>query len=62
MTFEEIKRAALNLPADERLDLAYTLLRSLEDEGYEIDWELAVDIKKRVKEGPGGAVVRSPVR
>jgi len=38
MTFEELKREALKLPEHEKLDLAYALLRSLEDAGYEIDW------------------------
>ena len=31
MTFEEFKREALKLPKHEKLDLAYALLRSLED-------------------------------
>jgi len=37
--FEEIKRGALQLPVDERLDLAYAILRDLGDEGLKIDWE-----------------------
>lgn len=37
--FEEIEREALHLPSDEKLDLAYALLRDLEDEGLKVDWE-----------------------
>jgi putative addiction module component (TIGR02574 family) len=37
--FEEIRRDALQLPVDERLDLAYAILRDLETEGFQIDWE-----------------------
>lgn len=35
---EEIERDALHLPSDEGLDLAYSILRDLEDEGLEVDW------------------------
>jgi putative addiction module component (TIGR02574 family) len=36
--FEEIERDALHLPSDEGLDLAYAILRDIEDEGLEVDW------------------------
>jgi hypothetical protein len=39
MTFEEIKRQAQELPRHEQLDLIYAIFHSLEDEGFEIDWE-----------------------
>ncbi|HEX4964268.1 MAG TPA: addiction module protein [Thermoanaerobaculia bacterium] len=39
MTVEEIRSQSLKLPRDERLDLAYAILRDLADEGFEIDWE-----------------------
>ena len=62
MTFEEVKREALKLPADERLELAYALLRSLEDEGYEIDWEWVSDAKiRREREPRGGRISQAPV-
>lgn len=51
MSFEEVKREALKLSADERLELAYVLLRSLEDEGLEIDWERFEVIGRR-KQSP----------
>lgn len=37
--FEEIKDDAFQLADDERLDLAYAILRDLEEEGFKIDWE-----------------------
>jgi len=39
MTFEEIKRQALELSRDEKWDLIYDILRNLEAAGYGIDWE-----------------------
>lgn len=35
---EEIERDALHLPSDEGLDLAYAILRDLEDKGLAVDW------------------------
>jgi len=63
MTFEELKREALKLPEHEKLDLAYALLRSLEDAGYEIDWEWASDAKtRREREPRGGRISQAPVQ
>jgi len=36
---EEIEREALQLSSDERLDLAYAILRGLEGEDVKVDWE-----------------------
>jgi putative addiction module component (TIGR02574 family) len=38
-SFADIERDALQLPVDEQMDLAYAILRSLESEGFQIDWE-----------------------
>jgi putative addiction module component (TIGR02574 family) len=38
-SLQETEREALQLPSDERLDLAYAILRDLEDEGLKVDWE-----------------------
>ncbi|MFL6200575.1 MAG: addiction module protein [Thermoanaerobaculia bacterium] len=38
-SFQEIERDALQLPLDEGLDLAYAILRDLEDEGLKVNWE-----------------------
>lgn len=38
-SIEEIEHDALQLPSDERLDLAYAILRNLENEGFRVDWE-----------------------
>ena len=63
MTFEELKREALKLPEHEKLDLAYALLRSLEDAGYEIDWEWASDAKtRREREPRGGRISQASVQ
>lgn len=62
MTFEEVKTEALKLSTEEKLELAYALLRSLEDEGYEIDWEWASDAKIRREREPRKPVLRTPVR
>jgi hypothetical protein len=51
MTFEEIKRQALELPRDEKLDLLEAILQSLEDAGYEIDWE-RLEVVGRPRETP----------
>jgi hypothetical protein len=37
--FKEIKQEALQLPDDDRLELAYHCFRNLEDAGFEIDWD-----------------------
>lgn len=61
MTFEEVKREALKLSREEKLELAYDLLRSLEEEGYEIDWEWATDAKtRREREPRGGRISQAP--
>jgi putative addiction module component (TIGR02574 family) len=38
-SFKEINHDAFQLPDCERLDLAYAILRDLESEGFQIDWE-----------------------
>jgi putative addiction module component (TIGR02574 family) len=48
---EEIERDALQLPDDERLDLAYAILRDLEDEGLKVDWDRQ-EVVGRSRESP----------
>ena len=61
MTFEEVKREALKLSREEKLELAYDLLRSLEEAGYEVDWEWATDAKtRREREPRGGRISQAP--
>jgi putative addiction module component (TIGR02574 family) len=45
--FEEIKHDALQLSADDRLELAYAILRDLKDEGFEVDWETLEVVGRR---------------
>jgi putative addiction module component (TIGR02574 family) len=47
---ENVFNSALSLPLPERAQLAHRLLRSLEAEGYDADWEAAwtAEIEKRL--------------
>lgn len=60
-TKQEILADALSLPADDRADLAVTLLESLDeptDAGVDEAW--AVEIERRVREVDSGAVKTIP--
>jgi putative addiction module component (TIGR02574 family) len=70
MSFEELKREALKLPADEQLELAYSLIRNVgagdEDEDAEVDPVWVKEAERRyqdfldgkVKAVPGEAAIR----
>lgn len=58
---QKVLEEAMSLPADERADLAVTLMESLdgtEDEGAEEAW--ALEIERRIREVESGAVKTIP--
>ena len=64
MSFEDFKREALKLPADERLELAYDLIRNTgrdEDEEREIERLWVEEAERRLQDYLDGKVEAVPV-